>query len=41
LIEAPEDTLEITLDRISLQLAPTARAMVKRTAVADCADVPR
>jgi hypothetical protein len=41
LIEGPEDTLEITLDRISLQLAPTARAMVKRTDVGDCTDVPR
>ena len=40
-IDAPGDLLEITLDRISLQLAPTARAMVKRTAVGDCSDVPR
>lgn len=41
LIEGPGDTIEITLDRISLQLAPTARAMVKRTAIGDCPDVPR
>lgn len=41
LVDGPSDTIEITFDRISLQLAPTARALVKRAAVSDCTDVPR
>lgn len=39
--DGPGETLDIVLDRVSIQLAPGARPMVKQSAIAACTDIPR
>lgn len=40
-LDGDGDLVPITLDRIAIELAPGVRVMVKRSAIAGCADVPR